>query len=611
MAPEQGPDRKEQTQEHGKMKEYYYRLIKSHLVNELQMLGLNTEGSIDDLRRRLDKFIDENPEMFEATAAPVPRPPTLTIPSEIPASPMTIIPANAPSNTSTQIMNQMRKWGLHFEGKDPWAFLERIDELRAAYEFSDAHWLRGLPELLRGDALLWCRNNRDNWNSWAEFIADFKDTFLPRRYRLQLINEISDRVQKEGEPYIKYATQMLARMWRAEGYSTEEQFEQRYENLHPDYQNRIWRSDVRSPRDLQQRAGEFEQNRTKRTTAKTAAADPPVTAAVYNRGECCWRCKQRGHTRFDCRRPAWKFCSRCGKDGVLTKDCHPPPGNETGTVETPAGWPVLSVKFTPRPHLETSICDRPLDALLDTGSEISFINEHTAQLAQTLGFPVTPEEEEVQLDNGQHITLPDRVRLPIRTAGRTIWHAFLIVPNLKSALLLGVDFWAKLGHAIPAPKTPNSRDRTPATTTTEGIVPRTPAEEERLREFLAEELPRFDRVTGPTNKTAHQICVKENVRRKASTGPATKTPAPPPISANSPPTPASQPPVNTQPLRAVGPELPPPIPVMVEPGHVLLVPYFHAHVSRQHKMRSRGKRWHIRFNRMGTVRTIREIKKQT
>ncbi|KMQ93760.1 putative adhesion exoprotein [Lasius niger] len=25
----------------------------------------------------------------------------------------------------------------------------------------------------------------------------------------------------------------------------------------------------------------------------------------------------RGHTRFDCKRPAKKFCSQCGKDGVL------------------------------------------------------------------------------------------------------------------------------------------------------------------------------------------------------------------------------------------------------------------------------------------------------
>ena len=337
MAPEQGPDRKEQTQERGKMKSYYYRLNKSDLIRELEILGLDTEGSLDELRQRLSQYIDDNPEMFEARNTL--QPPTLTLPSDFPASPVTVIPADPPGNAATQIMNQMRKWGLHFEGKDPWAFLERIDELRAAYEFSDAHWLRGLPELLRGDALLWCRNNRENWHSWAEFIADFKDTFLPRRYRLQLVNEIRDRVQKEGEPYIKYATHILALMRRAGGYSTEEQVEQLYENLHPDYQNRIWRSDVRSPRELQQRASEFErlqQNRRKRATAKTAAADPPVTAAVYNKSECCWRCKQRGHTRFDCRRPARKFCSQCGKDGVLTKDCHPPPGNETGTAETPA-----------------------------------------------------------------------------------------------------------------------------------------------------------------------------------------------------------------------------------------------------------------------------------
>ena len=107
--------------------------------------------------------------------------------------------------------------------------------------------------------------------------------------------------------------------------------------------------------------------------------------------------------------------------------------------------PVLTVNFTPRPHLETQLRDRPLNALLDTGSDISFANEHTARLAQTLGFPVTPDEGEVQLANGQTITLTGRVRLPIETAGKVIWHSFTIMPNLRSALLLGVDFWAQAG----------------------------------------------------------------------------------------------------------------------------------------------------------------------
>lgn len=42
-----------------------------------------------------------------------------------------------------------------------------------------------------------------------------------------------------------------------------------------------------------------------------------ITAAtIYDRHECCWKCKQRGHTRFNCQRMPRKFCSQCGKDGI-------------------------------------------------------------------------------------------------------------------------------------------------------------------------------------------------------------------------------------------------------------------------------------------------------
>ncbi|KMQ87323.1 hypothetical protein RF55_13420 [Lasius niger] len=63
------------------------------------------------------------------------------------------------------VLNQIRKWGLHFDGKDPFAFLERLDELKRAYGYTGNLLLLGVPELLRGDPLLWYRNNRDFWNT--------------------------------------------------------------------------------------------------------------------------------------------------------------------------------------------------------------------------------------------------------------------------------------------------------------------------------------------------------------------------------------------------------------------------------------------------------------
>lgn len=64
-----------------------------------------------------------------------------------------------------------------------------------------------------------------------------------------------------------------------------------------------------------------------------------------------------------------------------------------------------------------------------------------------------------------------------------------------------------------------------------------------------------------------------------------------------------------QPARVMGPLPPPPIPVEVEPVHVIDVSHYAAHVSRQYKARSGGAHWHIRFNACGSVRTVRKIRR--
>lgn len=64
------------------------------------------------------------------------------------------------------ILNQIRKWGLHFDGKDRLSFLERVEELSATYGYDGSRILTALPELLRSDALLWYRNCRAAWQTW-------------------------------------------------------------------------------------------------------------------------------------------------------------------------------------------------------------------------------------------------------------------------------------------------------------------------------------------------------------------------------------------------------------------------------------------------------------
>ncbi|XP_032689020.1 proline-rich receptor-like protein kinase PERK8 [Odontomachus brunneus] len=54
-----------------------------------------------------------------------------------------------------------------------------------------------------------------------------------------------------------------------------------------------------------------------------------------------------------------------------------------------------------------------------------------------------------------------------------------------------------------------------------------------------------------------------------------------------------------EPLRAIGPSLPPPVRVEVQPGIVAEIPHFAVHVSRRYRLRLPQGRWMLRFNNEG------------
>lgn len=164
----------------------------------MKSVGLDTEGTLDTLRQRMSRYVDEHPDEYRASAniatpAVSPTKPGLPLTHTVPAPLLRLprltlnyaIPAALgdydlpPAKT----MSQTRKLGVQFDDKDPWGFLEQVEELRVGYGFSDHQLLLRLPELLKGDALLWLRNLRENWNDWADFLADFKTTYFLPRYR--------------------------------------------------------------------------------------------------------------------------------------------------------------------------------------------------------------------------------------------------------------------------------------------------------------------------------------------------------------------------------------------------------------------------------------------
>jgi len=318
------------------MKGWIYTLPKAQLAVILRSYDLDDSGLLDELRRRKSNFVDTNPDEFDppggetsAGAAPCI---TVTTPNQHEHA------VEAPA-TDAKVINQIRKWGCHFDGRDPAAFLERLRELRDGYGISGPQMLKGLPEMLKGDTLLWYRNHREDWRTWHDFERAFHLQFFPRRYAATLRREIMGRHQTSGEEFTRYSTVMMTLMRRAGGFSREEQLDLIYENMHPEYKAYVRVDDVRSIAELQSRAKEFEDIEREKRELKKRERPTPAVAATYNKRECCWRCKQRGHTRGQCRRPALKFCSQCGKDGVLTSECHPRPGNASGVGDLAVAAP--------------------------------------------------------------------------------------------------------------------------------------------------------------------------------------------------------------------------------------------------------------------------------
>ncbi|RLU15780.1 hypothetical protein DMN91_011536 [Ooceraea biroi] len=137
-------------------KSWIYSSTKAELQAELQRIGQDAAGTIDELRRRMSEYVTTHPEH-------IPRPNPPTRPEMNPPAgtdgvrDVTTVPditTGPPGESMAKTINQIRKWGCHFDGKDPVAFLERATELKMSYGYGDSQMLAGLPELFRGEALL-------------------------------------------------------------------------------------------------------------------------------------------------------------------------------------------------------------------------------------------------------------------------------------------------------------------------------------------------------------------------------------------------------------------------------------------------------------------------
>ncbi|KAL6416740.1 hypothetical protein ACFW04_013184 [Cataglyphis niger] len=371
------------------MKGWIYKLSKAQLVEIADERGLDTSGTMDDIRRRMAGDVDAHPEEY-ATGS------TGTTENET--------GQNEPVTDTTNV---------------------------AGYAFPESAMLLGLPELLRGDALQWYRNNKHRWENWGQFDRALRTQFLPRRYQATLRREISDRRQRPGESFKKYVGDILTLMRRAGGFSSEEKYERIYENMRAEIKRYVRYNADEGIDELQLKVTEQEEIeelcRQEQKTDRVENAKPNV-AIAYNKEECCWRCKQRGHTRRTCKRPPRKFCSQCGQDGL-----------------------------------------------------------------QRDGHEIQTHDGEIQMANGESATIPGTITAPVRIKGETLHHKFAILPKLESPVLMGVDLWSQTTIGLNPPRTEaQQKSNTTRCTATRELTTRTNNKKEKLQEFLRKEFEKFE-----------------------------------------------------------------------------------------------------------------------
>ncbi|RZC40381.1 hypothetical protein BDFB_012852 [Asbolus verrucosus] len=326
---------------------WIYTLLKEDLVKKMEKFGLSSEDTVEELRRRLRNFLREG-----------------------------VVP-------DLNVLNQVRKWNVTFDGKaDAVAFIERVEELADSYQIPNGQLLRALPEMLRKQVSLWYRNNKQQWNSWYDFLADFKSYYFPTEFHDDLEEEISRRMQHENESGKDFLVHMQTLIRKHGRYSKE--------------------------RELKSAENPLKEPLSRKSTEENI----------------CWRCGQTGNLRYGCRLPEEIFCSRCGKDGVKSTEgtCQSRQKPETnprqstslrgqsdssyssiGTVDaTIDSTSENSIVVDNRMKLSLRIADKEFIALVDPGSVRSYLSNDAVlgmDFARKQELVIDLAKQEIRLGN--------------------------------------------------------------------------------------------------------------------------------------------------------------------------------------------------------------------